>query len=180
MSFRPRCRASPRRFCGCAGCTCAGAGSLAGRVVIPLVQAQVLATVSVSGRGITIASIICARSLVSWTLAPAITAPSGPPSCSTMTLFLVPILALSVGLGLSRRPRNGSYPSPRRRPATPRRRPQAHRTQRPDTPRSPPTHRPRQSVETSRERWSSHQALGHLVPLATRAQTVDDPVQHET
>ena len=37
----------------------------------------------------TIASIVASSSLVSWTLAPAIATPSGPPLCSTITLFLV-------------------------------------------------------------------------------------------
>src|SRR4051794_33070034 len=50
-----------------------------------------------AGRSTTTASIVSSSSLQSGTLAPAITAPSGPPSASTSTLFLVPFLPRSVG-----------------------------------------------------------------------------------
>src|SRR5512135_1260925 len=50
-----------------------------------------------SGRSTTIASIVASNSFCSTTLAPAITTPSGPPSPSLRTLFLVPFLPRSVG-----------------------------------------------------------------------------------
>src|SRR5436190_8398431 len=52
-----------------------------------------------SGRSTTMASIVARSSRRSRTLAPAITTPSGPPSPSTTSDFLVPFLPRSVGLG---------------------------------------------------------------------------------
>jgi len=74
------------------------AGGLAGRVVVGLVQAQVLGEPLRVRRLSTIVSIVASSSLVSWTLAPSISRPSGPPRRSTIRLFLVAGLALSVGL----------------------------------------------------------------------------------
>ena len=51
-----------------------------------------------SGRSTTMLSSVGLRSFVSWTLAPATTTLSGPPSPSTRTLFLLPALPRSVGL----------------------------------------------------------------------------------
>src|SRR5579859_1291522 len=50
------------------------------------------------------ASSVAASSLVSWTLAPAITTPSGPPAASTKRLRFTPRLPRSVGLGPMRSP----------------------------------------------------------------------------
>src|SRR5689334_18813074 len=50
-----------------------------------------------SGRSTTTASIVARKSCCSTTLAPAMTAPSGPPSPSVTRLFFVPFLPRSVG-----------------------------------------------------------------------------------
>src|SRR5215217_3406035 len=84
------------------------------------------------------ASSVASRSLKSGTLAPETTTESGPPSASTRTERLTPFLALSVGLGPMRSPQNEPYPSHRRLPATPIRRPRARRTPRPEPPRFDP------------------------------------------
>src|SRR4051812_32715717 len=64
-----------------------------------------------SGRSTTTASIVSSSSLQSGTLAPAIVAPSGPPSASTSTLFFVPRLPRSVGLRPVLSPPNRALPS---------------------------------------------------------------------
>src|SRR4051794_9938221 len=64
-----------------------------------------------SGRSTTTASIVSSSSLQSGTFAPAITAPSGPPSASTSTLFLVPFLPRPVGLRPVFSPPNRALPS---------------------------------------------------------------------
>src|SRR5947209_17246168 len=64
----------------------------------PASRHRFCSTSSGAGRSTTTASIVSSSSLQSGTLAPAITAPSGPPSASTSTLFLVPFLPRSVGL----------------------------------------------------------------------------------
>src|SRR3954470_20809560 len=77
-----------------------------------------------SGRSTTTASIVSSSSLQSGTFAPAMTTPSGPPSPSTSTLFLVPDLPRSVGFlpvfsppepGLAQHP-VGRLPLPVHRP----------------------------------------------------------------
>src|SRR4051812_13081803 len=64
-----------------------------------------------AGRSTTTASSVSSSSLQSGTLAPAITAPSGPPSASTSTLFLVPFLPRSVGFLPVFSPPNRDLPS---------------------------------------------------------------------
>src|SRR4051794_13881664 len=63
----------------------------------PASRHRCCSTSSGSGRSTTIASTVASSSLQSGTFAPAITAPSGPPSPSTARFFLVPGFPRSVG-----------------------------------------------------------------------------------
>src|SRR4029077_2436034 len=63
-----------------------------------------------SGRSTTIASIVARSNLQSGTFAPSITTPSGPPSPSTRTDFLVPFFARSVGFLPTFFPPETSFP----------------------------------------------------------------------
>src|SRR4051794_24396550 len=63
----------------------------------PASRHRCCSTSSGSGRSTTIAPIVASSSLQSGTFAPAITAPSGPPSPSVTRLFLVPGFPRSVG-----------------------------------------------------------------------------------
>src|SRR5579875_2314389 len=86
----------------------------------PASRHRCCSTSSGSGRSTTIASIVAPNSLQSGTLAPAITAPSGPPAPSVTRCFLVPGFPRSVGFlpvffppepGLAQHP-VGRLPSP--------------------------------------------------------------------
>src|SRR5919106_6534849 len=72
-----------------------------------------------SGRSTTMASRVAAKSLVSWTLAPATITLKGPPAASTSRLCLLPALPRSVGLRPIRSPQNGLSPRRCRRTAIP-------------------------------------------------------------
>ena len=77
-----------------------GDGTVAGGIVVPLVQAQGPGTGfgCLPAASTTMLSSVGLRSFVSWTLAPATTTLRGPPAASTRMLFLLPALPRSVGL----------------------------------------------------------------------------------
>ena len=131
-----------------------------------------------SGRATTTLSKVRCNSFVSWTLAPATTTLRGPPSASTKTLFLLPALPRSVGLGPMAPPKTRfAYRAIRRLPFP------VHAAQLlaffyqdgPDALQRPT---PYPALEGTMDGAIVPQLLGHVVPLATASQPKDDPFQH--
>src|SRR4051794_29735512 len=130
-----------------------------------------------AGRSTTTASMVSSSSLQSGTLAPAITAPSGPPSASTSTLFLVPTLPRSVGFGpvffppepgLAQHP-VGALPLPVHRPDLVALLDQDGPHLLEDAVAAPP-------LEPAMDRAVVAEPLGQLVPLAAGSEAEDDAV----
>ena len=94
-----------RRMCGVCPCEMAAARPVG--LSYPLSRQRCCGDFSVGfGRSTTIDSMVCSKSLQSWTLAPAGTRPVGPPAASTIMLRFVPGLPRSVGFGPTRSPQN--------------------------------------------------------------------------
>src|SRR4051795_8205869 len=145
----------------------------------PLSRFRFCSTSSGSGRSTTTASIVSFKSFCSTTLAPAITTPSGPPSPSVSTLFLVPFLPRSVGFlpvffppepGLAQH-RVGRLPLPLH-PAEFVALGDQHR---PDLLEDPPRD---PALEPVVDRTLGAEPLGELVPLAAASHPEDDRVEH--
>src|SRR4051812_37971469 len=132
-----------------------------------------------AGRSTTIASIVSFKSFCSTTFAPAITAPSGPPSPSVSKLFLVPFLPRSVGFRPVFFPPDPGLAQ--------------HRVGRLPLPLHPAEfvafldqHRPDLLEDTALDpalqpvvdRALGAIPLGQLAPLAAAAHPEDDPIEH--
>src|SRR5260370_42434326 len=111
------------------------------------------------------ASSVTASSLVSCTLAPAMTMASGPPAASTSTLRCTPRLPRSVGLGPMRSPQPGLAHGPIGRLPRPVHAAQLvtaldeHRPDLHEDPQAPP------ALEGAMHRALVGKALGQLIPL---------------
>ena len=158
-----------------------GDGLVAGGIVIPLVQAQVLGTFRPAHHYAlqTMLSSVGLRSFVSWTLAPATATLSGPPSPVDQDAFLAPCLPPVRGIASNSAPPKRAFPIEQSADChsqfTPSQLPTFFDQHGPDTLQHPTLY---PTLEGSVNGAVISQILGQVVPLAGATHPEDDPFQH--